>query len=105
MAYLKRGLGQAPLSCPSGYTYSNPGNSVIPAPVPSGELAALQGAFCIDPSGRELRNVQGVPIAVASGIAAVGAAVFLPGLFKILALPLGLYAYCSVNTDKCILSL
>jgi hypothetical protein len=104
MGYLKRGMGQASLNCPAGYTQTTQ-SIFIPNPAPSGQLAALQGAFCIDSSGRELRDVQGVPIAVFSGIAAVGAAVFLPGLFKILAVPLGLYAYCSVNTDKCSMSL
>ena len=98
MRVASRALGQTstatpPFACPSGYTYSNPDNTVIPNPVPASELAQLQGAFCVSSSGTFYQGAETMPITIAIAAAAVAAALFLPGLWKLLALPLGYEAY------------
>lgn len=100
MSYV-RGMGQsttAPFACPAGYTFTNPDNAAVPPNPSASQLAQLQGAFCVNPSGDFYMGAQGIPITVAWIGAAVAAAVFLPGLLKILA---AIPAYGAYQIYRC----
>ena len=92
--------------CPSGYTLIPGAQSNIIPPSPTAQqLAAMQAAWCQSPSGQALQDVQGTPSGIGLLIAAGLAIVFLPGVLKIAALPLAYMGYCSMNSQKCIISL
>jgi len=95
-----------PSFCPSGYTLV-PGaasNVIPPSPTPA-QLAQMQAAYCQNTSGQLLENVQGTPLGIGLFFAAGFSVVFLPGLWKLLAVPMVLYGYCSMNPQACTLSL
>ena|SRR5580692_7059089 len=103
-------LGQfttpGPSFCPAGYSLI-PGaqTNVIPSSPTAAQLSAEQAAMCQNASGQALEDVQGTPLGIALLVGAGLAVLFLPGLWKIVALPMAFEGYCSMNNQKCIVSL
>lgn len=94
--------------CPSGYSLI-PGaqSDIIPASPSTQQLAQFQAAYCQNASGKALQDVQGTPIGISLFISAGLALLFLPGFWKIAALPMAYWGYCAMNNQnqRCIFSL
>jgi hypothetical protein len=103
-------LGQfttpGPSFCPAGYSLI-PGAqiNVIPSSPTAAQLSTERAAMCQNASGQALEDVQGTPLGIALLVGAGLAILFLPGLWKIVALPMAFEGYCSMNNQKCIVSL
>ena len=92
--------------CPAGYNLiPMAASNVIPSNPMAAQLAAEQAAMCQNSSGQALQDVQGTPIGIALLVGAALAAVLLPGFWKVVAVPMAFEGYCSMNNQKCIISL
>jgi hypothetical protein len=61
--------------------------------------------MCQSATGQVLGDVQGTPMGIALLVGAAAAVLLLPGFWKVVAVPMAFYGYCSMNNQKCIVSL